>query len=76
MLIDKGYYDYDYSEEAKEKGRLRKKHNRTEEQQKAIWKRMGFGNLRKPGEPRSTAPLAPEEMQRIAMEECKTKKQT
>ena len=74
MLIDKGYYDYDYSEESREKSKMRRKHNRTEAEQKAVWERMGFGHLRRPGEPKPTQPITPEDMQRIAMEELKEKK--
>lgn len=65
MLIDKSYYDYDFSAEAVEKKKMRKRHNRTHEETQAVWKRMGFGNLRRPGEPKPT----PDELQRLAMEE-------
>lgn len=70
MLIDKGYYDYDFNSEAVEKRQQRATIN--EEKRRAAWERMGFGHLRKPGEKRQ--PLSPEEAQRIAMNEIKEKK--
>lgn len=76
MLIDKSYYDYDFSEEAIEKRKANRRHNRTHEQQKAIWERMGFGNLRRPGEPRpQPKPVTPEDAQQIIMKEIKERKQ-
>lgn len=76
MLIDKSYYDYDFNEEAIEKQEKNVRHNRTHEQQKAVWERMGFGNLRRPGEdkPNKHKPISPEEAQRIVMEEIKQQK--
>lgn len=68
MLIDKGYYDYDFSAEAIDKSKPRTKIDETK--RKAAWERMGFGHLRKPGE-KKPQPLTPEEAQRIAMEEAK-----
>lgn len=73
MLVDKGYYDYDYSDEAKDKAKMRKKHKRTETEQKAIWERMGFGRMRTPLDSKPISKLSPDEAQRIAMEELKPK---
>ena len=64
MLMDKGYYDYDYKEP--EGAIVVEKHERTHEQTQSIFSRMGFGKVKKIGEPK---PLTAEEMQRIAMEE-------
>ena len=64
MLMDKGYYDYDYKEP--EENIIVEKHERTHEQTQSIFSRMGFGKLKKIGE---TIPMTAEEMQRIAMEE-------
>jgi len=70
MLIDKGYYDYDYSDpydERKERLKALKPKSNAELQEKLS--RMGFGNIMAKEEP--TQPLTPDEMQRIAMEEVK-----
>lgn len=67
MLIDKGYYDYDFNQEAIDKGKGRKKVDKATRE--AAWKRMGFGALRRPGEDKKR--LTAEEAQRIAMAEIK-----
>lgn len=72
MLIDKGYYDYDFNAEAIEKAKPRTKIDETK--RKAAWERMGFGHLRKPGEKKPQS-ITAEEAQRIAMEEIKKQKQ-
>jgi hypothetical protein len=71
MLIDKGYYDYDFNVETIEKAKPKAKIDET--RRKAAWERMGFGHLRKPAEKKS-GPLTAEEAQRIAMEEIKKQK--
>lgn len=48
MLIDKSYYDYDFSEEAVGKAVRRKKVDKAARE--AAWKRMGFGALRRPSD--------------------------
>ncbi len=69
MLIDKGYYDYDY-EKPKEAVKA-EKHERTHEQTQSLFTRMGFGKVKKLGEDK---PLTPDEMQQIAMQEAREKK--
>ncbi len=64
MLIDKGYYDYDY-EKPKEVVKA-EKHERTYEQTQSLFTRMGFGKVKKLGEPKI---LTPEDAQRRVMEE-------
>lgn len=71
MLIDKGYYDYDY-EKPKEKPTV-ERHRRTHEETQRLFTRMGFGKVKKIGEPEQPR-LTPDEMQRIAMEEMREKK--
>ena len=44
-VIDKGYYDYDYEENARKYAKSNKP-QRTEQQQKAILQRFGFGNVK------------------------------
>lgn len=70
MLIDKGYYDYDFSEEvivkAKPKAELKP---RSTKELTSILAKFGFKTkLRAAGEAK---PLLPEEVQRIVMEELK-----
>lgn len=69
MLMDKGYYDYDYSEPKDHKTPTKKK--RTHEQMQAMLTRMGFGELKKTG---FSQPANAEELQNIAMAELNIKK--
>lgn len=66
MLMDKGYYDYDF-EAPKEKA---KKHENTEERTKDMAKRFGFGNIRVAGQ---NKPMSAEQLQLEVMEEEKKK---
>jgi len=73
MLIDKGYYDYDY-EKPKEKPARAKSYDesvKSDEEMRDILSRFGWG---KPKE--QPKPLTPEEMQRIAMQEAREKKKS
>lgn len=73
MLIDKGYYDYDYSDpydERKERLKALKPKSNAELQEKLS--RMGFGNIMAKEKP--SQPLTPDEMQRIAMQEARERK--
>lgn len=64
MLMDKGYYDYDYTEpQRKPKTELKEK---SEEEVGAMLARFGFKTKLRSKEPK---PMTAEEMQRIAMEE-------
>ena len=63
MLMDKGYYDYDYTEPKEEV--VVEKHKRTHEQTQSIFTRMGFGKLKKLGEP---TPPTDEEIQAAGLE--------
>lgn len=45
MAIDKGYYDYDYEENARKYAKSNKP-QRTEQQRKAMLQRFGFGNVK------------------------------
>lgn len=72
MLLDKGYYDYDYTDtydERKERLKQLRPKSNAEIQEKLS--RMGFGNIMAKEEP---AQMSAEEMQRIAMEEAKSRK--
>ncbi len=60
MLLDKGYYDYDFSE-PEEKHNV-PRHNRTHEQTQDLFSRMGFGKVKKLGES-----MTAEELQKDAM---------
>lgn len=69
MLIDKGYYDYDYDQKAAEKHRGRgaaKPRKRTVQELEGIMARFGFATKLRGNEP---PPMTAEDMQRIAMEE-------
>lgn len=74
MLLDKAYYDYDYSEEAirnsKPKTKPRKK---SAEEMSALLARFGF-NTKIRTENTEKQKLSAEEMQRIVVEEMKTAK--
>ena len=68
MLMDKGYYDYDYTEpERKVKAVLREK---SKEEIGSMLARFGFNTKLRSKEPK---PLTPEEMQQIAMSELENK---
>lgn len=58
MLLDKGYYDYDFSE-PKEKHNV-PKHNRTHEQTQDLFSRMGFGKVKQLGTSMNAAELQAE----------------
>lgn len=64
MLIDKNYYDYDYSEP---KPKI-ERHQRTAEQTQAIFSRMGFGKVKKLGDS-----MTAEELQAEALKEKQLK---
>lgn len=67
MLMDKGYYDYDYKEpEVKREVVIKKK---SDKEVSAMLARFGF----KTKLTSEAKPLTAEEMQRIAMEEQKDK---
>jgi hypothetical protein len=70
MLIDKGYYDYDYQEPKKQtaKSKSYDESVRSDEEMQSILSRFGWGK------PKASQPLTPEDAQRIAMEEAKTLK--
>ena len=63
LLIDKGYYDYDFTEPPKPKPKLKKK---TTREVSSMLARFGFKTKLHDGE---KPPMTAEEMQRIAMEE-------
>ena len=74
MLMDKGYYDYDY-EALKEKA---KRHENTEERTQNMAKRFGFGNIRVAGQKAHSADadtqvLDAEALQSEVMEEERKK---
>lgn len=72
MLIDKGYYDYDFDAKVLENRQKRtQRKERTHEEKQSLFTRMGFGRVKRLGE---DSPLTPDEMQRIAMAEVKVKK--
>ena len=72
MMVDKGYYDYDFDAKAVETQHKKiNRKERTHEQTQSIFTRMGFGKVKKLD---SSQPLTPEEMQRIAMDEAKERK--
>lgn len=64
MLMDKGYYDYDYCE-PRVRGVV-ERHERTHEQTQSIFSRMGFGKVKRIGD-RQEGEMTAEEMQRVAM---------
>jgi len=66
MLIDKGYYDYDYEKPKDKKGRNISKGS-DPDKLKAKLARLGIGS--------APQPLTPDEMQRIAMQEVRERKQ-
>lgn len=75
MLIDKGYYDYDFDEKLARKGeskaKMRATKPKTAKQVGSMLARFGFKTkVRENGKPK----FPPEEAQRIAMEEIKTRK--
>ena len=61
MLMDKGYYDYDYSEPSEDWVTVQESAN-SDDELAARLEKMGL-------KPRPKNPLTAEEMQRIAMEE-------
>lgn len=63
LLIDKGYYDYDFTEPPKPKAPLKKRSTR---EVGSILARFGFKTKLHDGEKK---PMTAEEMQRIAMAE-------
>ncbi len=70
MLIDKGYYDYDYE---KPTPRTQAAMSAAKSDQELIdaLSKMGFGRV---DTPKQSKPLTPDEMQRIAMQEARKKK--
>lgn len=70
MLIDKGYYDYDYQEPKMHAAKPKSYDEsvRSDEEMQSILSRFGWGK------PKASQPLTPEEAQRIAMEEIKKQK--
>ena len=64
LLIDKGYYDYDFTEPPKPKTPLRKKSTK---EIGSMLARFGFKTKLHDAEEKK--PMTAEEMQRIAMEE-------
>lgn len=70
MLIDKGYYDYDY-QEPKAQATKTKSYDesvRSDDEMQSILSRFGWGK------PKESHPLTAEEAQRIAMEKIKERK--
>lgn len=72
MLIDKGYYDYDFNSEAAEKRQKRDEAPRKRKdsrEMESVLARFGFTTRLRGGADEPEAPMTAEEMQRIAMEE-------
>ena len=70
LLIDKDYYDYDFTEPPKPKPKLKKK---TTREVSSMLARFGFKT--KLHDVEEEKPMTAEEMQRIAMEELESNDQ-
>lgn len=69
MLMDKGYYDYDY-EALKETVRRNETQEQKEKRTQGMMDRFGFGKVKKI----EKKPLTPSELQAVALAEEKKKR--